>query len=208
VTSEIGRVRRHRDEGYDVADGKAIEDAFSGLWAAVDSGKVQPLAIGPTGKGPLKLSAGMTREIPLLRTLRVANFNFLRPNNLNFRHVREWFDRADLSNVALVFHETEIKRLARTLLRTRRRKEVSPPGAKPRGRPRLQQVVQTVIAEIIQQGKWQPSQSLKTLTGLVNRKRSWPKLVSEDTVGRALDALFVESKDRRFDRVRREYAAV
>jgi hypothetical protein len=200
-------VKRHRDEGYEVADGKAIEDAFSELWTAVDAGKVQPLAIGPTGKGPLKLSASMTMEIPLLRAPRVGSFNFLRPNNRNFRQFCDWFKR-DLSNVTLVFRETEIKRLARTLLRTRRRKEVSPPGAKPRGRPRLQQEAQTVIAEIIQQGKWQPSQSLKTLTGLVNRKGSWPKLVSEDTVGRALDALFVESKDRRFDRVRREYAAV
>jgi hypothetical protein len=201
-------VKRHRDEGYEVADGKAIEDAFSELWTAVDAGKVQPLAIGPTGKGPLKLSASMTMEIPLLRAPRVGSFNFLRPNNWNFRQFREWFGSPGLSKVTLVFREIEIKRLARTLLRTRRRREASPPGARPRGRPRLQQEVQTVIAEIIQQGKWQPSQSLKTLTAHVNRKGSWPKAVSEDTVGRALDGLFVETRDRRFDRLRREYAPV
>ena len=200
-------VKRRRDEGYDVADGKAIEDAFSELWAAVDCGTVQALGIGPTGKGPLKLSASMTQEIPLLRASHVGNFNFLRPNNRNFRQFCDWFGR-DLSNVTLVFHEAEIKRLARNLLRTRRRRKVSPPGAKTRGRPRLQQEVQTVIAEIIQQGKWQPTESLKTLTGRVNRKGNWPKLVSEDTVGRALDTLYVETKDRRFDRVHREYAAV
>jgi hypothetical protein len=200
-------VKHYRDEAYDVADGEAIDDAFSELWTAVDAGKVQPLAIGPRGKGPLKLSASMTREIPLLRCPRVGNFNFLRPNNQNFRHFCEWFGR-NLSNVTLVFRETEIKRLARILLRTRRRREGSPPGARPRGRPRLQKDVQTVIAEIIHRGRWQPSQSLKTLTILVNRKGNWPKLVSDDTVRRALAALFVETEDRRFDRVSREYAAV
>jgi hypothetical protein len=200
-------VKRYRDEGYDVADGEAIEDAFSELWTAVDAGKVQPLAVGPTGKGPLKLSASMTREIPLLRGPRVGNFNFLRPNNQNFRHFCEWFGR-DLSNVTLVFRATEIKRLAKTLLRTRRRRVVSPPGARSRGRPRLQREVQTVIAEIIRQGRWIPFQSLKALTALVNWKISRPKPISDDTVRRALDALFVETKDRRFDRVRRQYAAL
>lgn len=187
---------------------RTLSQNFGQRW---DAGKVQALAIGPGGKGPLKLSASMTQEIPLLRTLRVGSFNFLRPTNRNFRQFCEWFGRdlcRDLSSVALVFREPGINRLARTLLRTRRRRQETPPGAKPRGRPRLQQEVQKVIAEIIHQGKWQPSQSLKMLTVLVNRKGSWSKLVSEDTVGRALDALFVETKDRRFDRVHREYAAV
>lgn len=45
---------------------------------------------------------------------------------------------------------------------------------------------------------------MKALTREVNRAGKWPQRVSQDTVARALDLLYEQIRDRRFERVRRE----
>jgi hypothetical protein len=45
---------------------------------------------------------------------------------------------------------------------------------------------------------------MKALTREVNRARKWPQRVSQDSVTRALDFLYEQIRDRRFERVRRE----
>jgi hypothetical protein len=192
----------YRARGLDVADGSAIDDAISKLWTAVDRGKLQVFAVGPTGRAPLKLSAAMTEEIPLLRSPRGGSLNFLRPSNRNFKQFLEWFG-PDLGNVSIVFREDDISRLARILLRARRRKAPSE-SRKHSGRPSIQSEVKRVIHVAIDQRKWSSTQSLKALATCVNHLGKWMTPVSDDTVQRALDDLHSETGDRRFERPRRQ----
>ena len=46
--------------------------------------------------------------------------------------------------------------------------------------------------------------SLKALTDLVNRRLDRPKPFSEETITRALDQLYAETQDRRYERTRRK----
>jgi hypothetical protein len=103
-------VRLLRERGYDLADGAAFDEAVHVLWAAVERGKLQCFAVGPKGKGPLKLSAVVLQGIPVLLSPRGGTLAFLRPRNPHFKAFAEWFG-PDLSNVSIVFREAEIARL-------------------------------------------------------------------------------------------------
>ncbi len=89
-------------------------------------------------------------------------------------------------------------RLSRSLLRARRRRVAC---KRSRGRPSAKADV--IIRAIIDHGKWSATRSLKALTTIVNRKATWPKRISEDTVKRSLDELLSETGDRRFQQLRR-----
>jgi hypothetical protein len=177
------------------------DEAVCALWAAVESGKLQCFAVGPKGKGPLKLSADVVKGIPVLRSPRGGTLIFLRPRNPNFKAFIEWFGR-DLTNVSIVFRETEITRLARKQLQARRRKRVAV-GKGRTGRPSRQAQVKKVIEEVVGRKKWSSTQSIKALTGEVNRLGEWMDPVSDETVQRALESLYMETKDRRFERLTR-----
>ncbi|MGB7832956.1 MAG: hypothetical protein WBL84_12160, partial [Xanthobacteraceae bacterium] len=56
-----------RESGFDVADGAAIDDAVSKIWAAVDRRKAQAFVVGARQQAPLKLSSEMSKGIPGLR---------------------------------------------------------------------------------------------------------------------------------------------
>jgi len=198
---EQPRVKTLKEEGYDVADGKAIDDAISKLWTAVDRGNVHPFLLGPKRQTPFKVPAGMTEGIPLLRSARGGDFNFLRPGRRIHCQLVEWFG-PDLSQVSVVFRAREIARLARSLLKARRRKAAST-NARNVGRPSRQIEVKRIIREIIDLRRWCPKRSLKALTVEVNRRCRNSDPISADTVTRALDALFGEALDRRFERLRR-----
>jgi hypothetical protein len=191
-----------REIGGDVADGTALDAAVAALWAAVDRGSVQTFAIGPTGKGPLKLAAELSKAIPVLRSPRGGSLSFLRRRNPNFEVFAKWFG-PDLSNVSIVFRETEITRLARNRLRLRRRKEANV-GRGRSGRPSRQVEIKETIRQVIERKMWSPTQSIKNLAQYVNRLGKWPTPVSKDTVRRALDNLYEETKDRRFQRLRKQ----
>jgi hypothetical protein len=190
-------VAKRRQEGYDSYDGVAMDDAVSELWKGYDEGKVQGLLIGPRQPVPIKLPSDLAQGIPALRSSRGRDFTFAR-GRYRLR-LTELFG-PDLSTVQVVFREMEVKRLARTLLRVRRRK-AAPIGQKKLGRPSLQSKVQSIVRNIIELGQWRPTSSIKALTAAVNRKALWPRPVSEDTVARALQHLQQTTKDRRYERV-------
>jgi hypothetical protein len=141
-----------------------------------------------------------------LRNARGRGFTFLRQSNSALHELAGHFGR-DISNVSLVFLETEIQRLARRLKRARRAALQSEDLKKSRGRPSRQEAVVSIVREIIESGKYSPIKGMKTLTQLVNRKLESP--VSDETVTRVLDRLYQETQDRRFQRVpkKREAAA-
>lgn len=191
-------VRLLRERGYDLADGAAFDKAIRALWEAVDRGNLKAFAIGPKGKGLLSLPADVSKGIPILRSPRGGTLSFLRPRSPHFKAFVEWFG-PDLSNVSVVFREAEIIRLARSLLQARRRKEATV-GKGQRGRPSRQVGVKKVIREVVDRKKWSSTQSIKALTREVNRWGEWMDTVSDETVQRALETIYKETKDRRFER--------
>jgi hypothetical protein len=196
------RVAELKASGFDVFDGAARDDAIYELWKGYDDEKVETFLIGATQQIPLKLPNDMSNGIPGLRSPRGRDFTLLRPRNRHRHQLVEWFGR-DLSTVAVVFREIDVKRLARTLLRARRRKAASA-GRKKIGRPSRQSEVQSVVHDVVELGKWHPTGSIKTLTAVVNRQGKFAKPVSEDTVGRALQRLHEKTHDRRYERVSRK----
>jgi hypothetical protein len=160
--SDRSIVKDLRELGIDVADGDANDEAFDEIWVAVDGGKIQTFVVGRGRVEDLKLSARMSKSIPGLRHPRGADFNLLRPRNLLHKQFVEWFGPG-LSMIAIMFRETQIDRLARTLLRARRR--ATSLGARQAGRPRRQVEVKAKIREVVDQGAWRPTESIKALRG-------------------------------------------
>jgi hypothetical protein len=194
-------VTQHRAQGFDVADGEAIDDATSKIWNAVDRNKVHALIFNATRPEPMKVPSSLSKAIPLLRSPRGGNLAFLRHRNPSFGEFVSRFG-SDLGTVSVVFRETEINRLARILLQARRRK-ISAAEPTKRGRPSRRIDVKPIIREIVEKRKWLATQSLKTLTREVNRRGKWPGEVSDETISRALGEIHSETGDRRFDRFSR-----
>jgi hypothetical protein len=94
-------VKQHRETGLDIDDGAATDDANSKIWTAVDRGKLHAFVVGPRSRAPLKLPARLSREIPLLRSPRGGDFNFLRPGKPIHHEFAEWFG-PDLSKVSVL----------------------------------------------------------------------------------------------------------
>jgi len=195
-------VIRFREMGMNVRDGAARDRAIEEIWKAVDLGTVRPMIIGGRPRRIVRLSPAMTEQIPTLRSPRGGGFTQLRPRNSAFHQLAAWFG-PDLSNITLAFRETEIQKLARRLMRTRRRTLRSDGKKKQKGRRSRQPAVRPVIQKIIESAKWNPTMGVKALTWLVNRMGKWPQAMSEDTVARALDQLHEETQDRRYERIRR-----
>jgi hypothetical protein len=191
-------VVKFREAEGDVADGKANREAISKLWEAVDKGKLRPVAVGGRPRRIVRLSPDMTKGILALR--RGGDFTFLRPRNEHYAQVVAWFG-LDLANINLAFRESDLDKLVPTIRRMRRRAS-SPLGSKKSaGRQKILPAIKLWIREMIEQRKWDSTQSMKALTQQVIRKSK--KTVSEDTVARALDQLYEETNDRQFQRRRR-----
>jgi len=191
----VGKLRAH---GIDMSDGDARSRAIAEIWSAVDEGHLRATAIGGTPRRLVKLDAELTESIPGLRSARGRGFSLLRPAHPAFRQLFDWFGR-DFADVVLAFREVEIRKLGHRLARSRRaklRRKVLP--RKRVGRPALQARVEAVIVKCVESGKWSPPQTIKALTREANRLGSWTTPVSEDTVARALKALFGKTGDRRF----------
>jgi len=152
-------VAKLRQTEGDVADGQALDDAISELWHAVDSGKVRSFIIG-SRPDPLKLSAALTRGIPVLRSPRGRGFTHLRPTNPYYRQFAAWFG-PDFSQLTVAFREEEVTNLARRLVRARRRTGSSAGIKKSTGRPLRQGDVAPIIREVIASKKWTPAKSQK-----------------------------------------------
>jgi hypothetical protein len=196
-------VLRHRQAGIAVGDGDARDQAISEIWKAVDAGVLRVMAVGGRPRRLIRLDPDLTHQIPLLRSPRGRGFSSLRPSNPVFHDLAAWFG-PNPGAVVLAFRETEIQRLARRLVRTRRRTTGSATTKARHGRPSSRAAVRAVIHELIEKRKWSSVLGLKSLAKTVNRKGKWPRAVSEDTVARALDELYIETQDRRFDRIHRK----
>jgi hypothetical protein len=190
-----------RQKGVAVTDGPAKDDAIARLWSAVDDGEVTPMAVVGPRRGVIKLDPDLTK-IPVLRDPRGRGFTYLRPSNPAFSELAAYCG-GDLSNVSVVFRESEIQRLARNLMRARRASSRSQ-GQKRRGRPSRQEVVLSTVQGIVEQGDFLPLNGLKALTQSVNKKGKFKPPVSDETVDRVLDGLYQQTKDRRFQRIRRK----
>ena len=157
------------------------------------------MAIGGQPGKVVRLPVAMTRAIPGIR--QVGSLTFLRSRNPHHSEVLAWFKARQMSAVALAFREGDVEKLRSNLRRRARRTAVAPIKSRNPGRPALQPVVRTCFIELIGSRKWHSTQSLKTQTHLVNGVLR--STVSADTVTRALDQIYAETRDRRFLRHRK-----
>jgi hypothetical protein len=134
-------VIRLRQTGVNVRDGLATDRAIAEIWKAVDSGTVRPMVVGGRPRRIFRLPPDITEQIPTLRSARGRGFTFLRPSNPAFHQLAGWFG-PDLSNIILAFQETEIRKLARRLMRARRTAQKTEGQKKLRGRPARIPIVQ------------------------------------------------------------------
>jgi hypothetical protein len=196
-------VKKFRQGGFDVNDGPATDSAIDELWKAVDKGTLRCVAIGGRPRRVVRLSPQFTRSIPGLRSPRGRGFTLLRQSNPAYRDMASWFGPL-FHTATAAFRETEIEKLGRRLMRARRTvQRTNGPKKKARGRRSLIVPVQQVIRDVVGRRKWNPTMPMKALTSEVNRSRECQRVVSDETVTRALDGLHEQTGDRRFERVRR-----
>jgi hypothetical protein len=148
-------VTQLRSEGLDVGDGRAKDRAIEEIWRAVDGGTLRAMAIGGRPRRIIKLDPKFTKSIPTLRSPRGRGFTSLRQSNSAAYHqLASWFGTL-LHTAALAFRETEVQKLARRLMRVRRKAQ-NPEGEKrSRGRPSRIVIVQPVIRTLVVQRKWE-----------------------------------------------------
>ena len=191
-------ILEHRQAGLAIGDRAARDQAIAELWKAVDAEKLRAMAAGGRPRRIVRLDPSLTKQIPWLRSPRGRGFTALRPSNPAFHSLAAWFG-LNVGEATLAFRETEVQKLGRRLMRTRRRAYRSE-ATKRAGRPSRQAAVCAAIREIVGKRKWSPLSGVKALTKEANRVGKWEKPVSEDTVARALDWLYESTQDRRFER--------
>jgi hypothetical protein len=189
-----------RQEGVDVNDGAAMDRAVVELWKAVDKETLGSVAVGGRPPRVVRLDPKFTRAVPTLRSPRGRGFTLLRQSNPAYHELATWFGPL-LHRATLAFRVTEVEKLARRLLRARRTAQKTDGQRKPRGRPSRIVTVQPLISDLVARRKWGPTMGMKALTREVNRAGKWPQPVSQETVTRALDLLYEQTNDRRFERV-------
>jgi hypothetical protein len=195
-------VSQLRNQGLDVKDGQARNQAIAEIWKAVDAGTLRALAIGGRPCQIRIMRLDDTKSIPMLRSPRGRGFTSLRQSNPAHHQLAVWFGPLVYSAI-LGFREQEIQKLAGRLMRARRAAQKSDSQKTSRGRPSRITEVQATISDLIDRQKWNVTMTLKALTRDVNRVGKWSQPVSKDTVTRALDLLHGETKERRFERIRR-----
>jgi hypothetical protein len=159
------------------------------------------VAIGGRPRRVVRLDPKFTKAVPTLRSPRGRGFTLLRQSNPAYHELATWFGPL-LHRATLAFRVTEVQKLARRLMRARRTAQKKDGQKKPRGRPSRILIVQPTISDLVAQRKWASTMGMKALTREVNRAGKWSQPVSQDTVTRALDLLYEQTHDRRFERVR------
>jgi len=199
---DSSRVAEFRQKGLAVSDGPARDRAIAELWKAVDKDSLRSWAIGGSPRRIVRLDAHFTKSVPLLRSPRGRGLTFLRPSNPAFHELSRAFG-GPFHGATLIFQASDVQKLGRRLMRTRRTARRADGQKKGRGRPSLIATVQSVIRDVTNRKKWDATMSMKALTREVNRAGRGQQPASQDTVTRALDGLFEQSGDRRFERVRK-----
>jgi hypothetical protein len=173
--------------------GHSREKIAGALWRAVDDQSIVLLIFTP--EGAAEIEAGVTREIHALRL--VMSLVYLRSMRPRYWEFRRRFG-PHFHQFPLGFAKSEIAKVERQLLGSHRQERET----KEVGRPEIADI-KPVIKEIVDAALWQVGQPLKVLVTLVIRKRG---KVSSDTVSRALDKIYKETRDERFNRPRRRRA--
>ena len=189
-----------RKLGPNIGDGVALAASKKAIWEAVDQGKLRLVAVGGSPRRIITLDAETTHSIPHMR--RTDDLTYLRPSHRLHREFVAWFG-LDLGRVTLAFRSSEVKAHTQRLMRGRRRKRI-PNTSTRHGRPSLRAPIKQAIEQIVHRNAWSSTQSIKQLAVLVNRHGSVTRLVSEDTVRRALDELHRKDGDRRYARAKRQ----
>jgi hypothetical protein len=202
-TPDQPHVIKLREEGIDAADGGAIDEANAELWRGIDRGKVEVFACGANGQR-LRMEGSLTQEVLFLRSPRGGDFTYSRPGTSAHDKLVAQFG-PNLGSICLAFSKRDVEKLARALLRRRRGRSVIV-GKRPAGRPNRQALAMPVIQKLLDDEKWNSTMSLKALAQQVNRCVESDKPISEETVTRALDKLYEETGDRRFQRIVRKVA--
>jgi len=197
-----GAVIEARQKGVDAADGPANDEAIAELWRAVDEGTLEVIAHGP-GDRWLKMSPEETGQVPLLRAPRGGDFTFLKPGN-PFHDIAVSKFGSRLGLVSLMFPKLQVEKVARLTRRRRRQSLARSTGNHTAKQPSRKELVLSIVRKMIEDGRWNPTISLIALTRLVERSNNWgQKVPSEDSVTGALDQIYEETRDRRFQRTRR-----
>jgi hypothetical protein len=203
-TPDQPHVTELRKEGINAADGGAIDAANAELWRGVDRGKIEVSACGANGQR-FRMDVGLTEQVPFLRSARGGDFTYSRPGTSAHGKLVAQFG-PNLGSVSLAFSKRDVAKWARSLLRTRRRQNASVVGKRRTGRPSRQALAMPVIRKLLDEKEWNATMSLKDLTQRVNRCVNTDKSISEETVTRALDQLYEETGDRKFQRIHRRAA--
>jgi hypothetical protein len=165
---------------------------------------VEVFACGANGQR-LRMEAGLSEQVLLLRNPRGGDFTYSRPGTSAHNKLVAQFG-PNLGSIFLAFSKRDVEKWARTLLRRRRRQGGSIVGKRRTGRPSRQATAIPAIQKLVDDKKWNTTMSLKMLMQRVNRELEPNKLISEETVTRALDQLYEETGDQRFQRVVRKVA--
>jgi hypothetical protein len=194
-------VTEARLNGIDAVDGGAIDKAIAEIWRAVDKDALDVYAHGP-GDRWFRMSGSETDDVPLLRSPRGGGFTFLRPGNPFHEKLTSQFGPR-LNLVSLIFSKLQVEKLARLVRRRRRRVIAIGATNRKSGRPGVQDQIRPIVRQLIEADQWNPTKTLKDLATSVWRSGKMDSPPSEDTVTRVLDALYEDTKERRFERVRR-----
>jgi hypothetical protein len=185
------------EASYDRSEMEASAQFF---WSQVDAKKLAVWAEHPSTGSLLKIDP-LLLNVPLLRKYSVSDLSYLRSTHPLATLLVQRFGRS-FKTVQLLIVEAELQRVATAVRRTRKRKQAYPGSAKPAGRPSKVADAKPAIRNIVDAKQWTGAESLKKLTNILSRAPHNLR-VSNDTAARALDELCEETRDRRFQRMRK-----
>ncbi len=204
---ETDLVQALRDSGLSIGSADRPADAIEALRRAVIRGSLEVFVWHSGMSATVKLS---DTALARLRMLDRRTF-FLRTG-----HVRtaDLADAGILGELARSFSALrcffEEHAFRSWLDRRERQRRSSPDGniARPvaLGRPSKIRIIEPMIVELVENGRWDRSQPLSRVVNLLNQRLTSDH-VGADTVAKAMDDLFSENQDSRYDRRRKKTKA-
>lgn len=189
--------------GWSASSADRHEEAIKTLKRAVDRGTLGVFVWHSGMSAAVKLSPATLKQLRMLGRRTFLRTGHNRPTELF--HAGILGELAKSFSAPGCFLEEPAFRI--WLERTERRRRSARDGdiARPTsvGRPPKIGLIQPFIIELVERGRWDRSQSLKRLVDLVNRRLPSGHL-SWDTAATAVDDLFGETRDGRYDRRRKK----
>jgi len=200
-------VAKARSAGVDTRlDRGELNKAAAFIQGLVVEDKILVLLRHPSSGQVMRVPADVLNGIPFANASG-GELNFLRPGSPAFQEfVRSFGMRTNEVRGSRLLISDEHLKVAVHEAEQRRRaddKAAKRKSDKAEGRPSMQNDIKKCINEIVDEKLWADPSSLKGLTNLVRRRSSY-RSVSESTVGRALHAVAIETKDPQFQRTKRQ----